>query len=264
MPEGHTLHRLARRFAAEMGGQQVTATSPQGRFSGGAALLDGARLERTDAHGKHLWLGFTGDRWLHVHLGLYGTWTFGAGEPPEPRGALRLRLATDDVWADLRGPIACELHTPEEKDALHARLGADPLRRDADPATVTARVLRSRAPVAGLLMQQDVVAGVGNVYRAEALFRARVDPWLEGRSLDPGTVEALWTDLRVLLRDGLRRGRIVTTAREHRERGGAIRREDAHYVYRRTGLPCRLCGTPVTGAPLAGRNLYWCATCQAA
>ena len=264
MPEGHTLHGLARRFSREMKGRPVGASSPQGRFADGASLIDGRVLERTDAHGKHLWLRFGADRWLHIHLGLYGAWTFGEGEREEPRGAVRLRLVAGDVWADLRAPTACELQTRHEKLALQARLGPDPLRRDADPAAFAARLRASRAPVAGLLMQQEVLSGVGNVFRAEALFRSRLDPYLPGRDVAPAVADALWGDVAVMLRDGLRRGRIVTTLREHRgRRRGDARPEDAHYVYRRVGLPCRLCTGAVVSAPLAGRTLYWCPSCQA-
>ncbi len=274
MPEGHTVHRLARRLVRDLAGGPVAASSPQGRFVDGAARLDGLHVVRSDAHGKHLWLGLcpatapdaadgTPRRWLHVHLGLYGAWALGAGDPPAPRGALRLRLVAPGAWADLRGPTACEMHDEAEKDAVHARLGPDPLRRDGTPAPLLARVGRSRTPVGALLMQQDVVAGVGNVYRAEALFRAGLDPALPGRDVDADRVAGLWDDLRVLLRDGVRRGRIVTTRPEHRP-GGAVRREHAHYVYRRTGQPCRVCGTAVATRVVAGRNLFWCPTCQAA
>ena len=273
VPEGHTVHRLARRLARDLADGPVSASSPQGRFADGAACLDGLRVVRSDAHGKHLWLGLgpgaadaaaclSPRRWLHVHLGLYGAWTTGVGDPPAPRGALRLRLVTPRSWADLRGPTACELHDEADKDAVHARLGPDPLRRDGTPAPLLARVARSRTAVGTLLMQQDVVAGVGNVYRAEALFRAGLDPALPGRDVGADRVAGLWADLRVLLRDGVRRGRIVTTRPEHRP-GGAVRREHAHYVYRRAGLPCRVCGTAVATRVVAGRNLFWCPTCQA-
>ena len=81
--------------------------------------------------------------------------------------------------------------------------------------------------------------------------------------VDAGTWAAMWADLVVLMRSGVRMGRIVTTCPEHRNRrSGAVRREDAHYVYRRTGLPCRVCGTPVQTEVMAGRNLYWCPVCQ--
>ena len=117
---------------------------------------------------------------LHVHLGLYGKFVTGRGEPPAPRGALRLRLTNDEVWTDLRGPIACEIVTPGEVVALFARLGPDPLRRRADPALAYQRLHRSRLPLAELLMDQKVLAGVGNVYRAELLFRHQLDPFRPG------------------------------------------------------------------------------------
>jgi endonuclease-8 len=275
VPEGHTLHRLARRHQQTFAGRTVHASSPQGRFTAGAARLDGTVLRTAQAHGKHLFLGFSplvpdeprrrprADRWLHVHLGLYGTFVFGTPPAPEPWGALRLRLETSDAWADLRGPTACELITGEEVDAIRARLGADPLRPDADPGPAYARIRRSAVPIGALLMQQAIVAGIGNVYRAEVLFRHRLDPWMPGIELTEGRWEALWGDLVVLLKDGVRRGRIVTTLpqdRPHRSR--TARRDEAHYVYRRTGLPCRICATLVVAEPMAGRTLYRCPYCQ--
>ncbi|MEO9140220.1 MAG: DNA-formamidopyrimidine glycosylase family protein, partial [Jatrophihabitans sp.] len=131
MPEGHTLHRLAREHQRVFGGGIVRASSPQGRFTDGAARIDGQSLVRTEAHGKHLLHHYGNEAILHIHLGLYGKFTAGKGEPPEPRGALRLRLSTEYAWTDLRGPTACELLTPEQVDALAARLGPDPLRGDA-------------------------------------------------------------------------------------------------------------------------------------
>jgi formamidopyrimidine-DNA glycosylase len=263
MPEGHTIHRLVRRHLNTFATHPVQVSSPQGRFDAGAALLDGQVLLGGQAHGKHEFLHFAGDRWLHVHLGLGGTWTFGAGDPPPPRGAIRVRLAGNDAWAELRGPMTCAVLDPAQVTAVRARLGADPLRRDADPVVAGERIRRSRIPLGALLMQQEIVAGVGNVFRAEALFRARLDPWRPGRDLGSDRWAALWTDLVVLLRAGVRRGRIVTTLPEHRSRrGGAALPEDACYVYRRSGLPCRVCGAPVVAEPMAGRTLYHCARCQ--
>lgn len=265
------MYRLARQFRRELGGQVLRVTSPQGRFAAGADRIDGRPLSTTEAHGKQMFLGFgpdgdrSPDRWLRVHLGLYGVWTFGdlpdGGAPPEPRGAVRVRLVGERRYADLRGATACEVVDLAEKAAVHARLGDDPLRRDHDPARFAARVTRSTAPIGTLLMNQAVVAGVGNVYRAEVLFRAGLSPFAPGRSLAPSLVSALWQDLTVLLRDGVRRGRIVTTHVADRPRG-PVRLQDAHYVYRRAGLPCRRCGTPVAMREVAGRRLYWCTVCQ--
>jgi formamidopyrimidine-DNA glycosylase len=113
-------------------------------------------------------------------------------------------------------------------------------------------------------MDQSVLAGVGNVFRAELLFRHGVSPFRIGRAIDATLWDRMWADLSTLMRTGVRLGRIVTTRPEHRSRRrGPADREDAHYVYRRTGLPCRVCGTEVVTEVLVGRNLYWCPTCQA-
>lgn len=263
MPEGPTIHRLAHDHESLFGGRAVRVSSPQGRFADGAAVLDGRVLETVQAWGKHSFHGFEGDRWLHVHLGLIGSWTHGTAPPPAPRGALRVRLENDTSYADLRGPIACELITERERDAVCARLGPDPLRKHADPERAWLRLARSRAPVGGLLMDQSVVAGVGNVFRAEVLYRAGIAPHRLGHDVTRPEWEALWQDLSRLMRSALRAGRIVTTRPDDRPRPGRRpTREESFYVYRRAGLPCRRCGNPVLVEVLQGRNLFWCATCQ--
>jgi endonuclease-8 len=268
VPEGHTLFRLAREQSELFAGRPVHVTSPQGRFAAGAALLDGRVLEEVTSYGKHLFADF-GGHVLHVHLGLYGTYTTGVGDPPSPRGALRMRWTADGpkgegVWTDLRGATACDVLTQPEVDAILDRLGPDPLRTRRGGPLSHARVGRSRVAVGALLMDQSVLAGVGNVYRAEILFRHRISPFRPGRDVGEAEWQALWDDLVVLLRAGVRMGRIVTTERADRSRrSGTVRREDAHYVYRRTGLPCRICATEVRTAEMVGRNLYWCPTCQA-
>ena len=264
MPEGHTIHRLARQQQKLFGGAIVRASSPQGRFVDGSALIDGEVLRRTEAYGKHLLHPYSGGALLHVHLGLYGKFPAFAGAPPEPVGALRLRLVGATHYADLRGATACELVTPDERAALFARLGPDPLRRDAEPALAFARIARSKTSIAALLMDQKVIAGIGNVYRAELLYRHRVDPFRAGRTIDPEQWEAMWADLVALMTAGVRTGRIETLRAEDRPRKrGALRRDEAGYVYRRAGQPCRVCGTETRTAELVGRNLFWCPTCQA-
>ncbi|HEV7210460.1 MAG TPA: zinc finger domain-containing protein [Blastococcus sp.] len=269
MPEGHTLYRLARDQSRLFAGRPVHVTSPQGRFDAGAVLLDGRVLDGVRSYGKHLFAGFGADT-LHVHLGLYGAYAAGTGTPPPARGALRMRWIGDGpdgagVWTDLRGPTACEVLTRPEVAAILARLGPDPLRPRADGGRAFRRIAASRTPVGALLMDQTVLAGVGNVYRAELLFRHGVSPSRPGRSVDEALWARMWADLVPLMRAGVRLGRIVTTRPEHRtRRRGPAGREDAHYVYRRTGLPCRVCGTEVRTEAMAGRNLYWCPECQAA
>jgi endonuclease-8 len=269
MPEGHTLYRLAREQSQLFAGRPVHVTSPQGRFAAGATLLDGRVVDGVFSYGKHLFADFGGDM-LHVHLGLYGTFVSGAGTPPPVKGALRMRWQADGpdgvgVWADLRGPTACEVLAAPEVDAIRARLGPDPLRPRTDGGLAHRRIAGSRTAVGALLMDQSVLAGVGNVYRAELLFRHGVSPFRPGRGVDAGLWGHMWSDLVALMRAGVRMGRIVTTRPGDRSRrGGAVLREDAHYVYRRTGLPCRVCGTEVRTEVMAGRNLYWCPLCQAA
>ncbi len=263
MPEGHTIHRLAKDHTPLLVGRPVAMASPQGRFATGAELLTGRVVERIDAYGKHLFYGFEGELLLHVHLGLYGKWQGGAGPAPEPRGALRLRMTTEQVWLDLRGPTACVVMSPPDRDAVVARLGPDPLRRDADPERAWARITKSRRAVGELLMDQKVLCGIGNVYRAEVLFRAGLSPFRPGNEVPRALWDPMWEDLRALLRAGVRQRRIITTEREDRgRRTGTPTRGDAHYVYRRQGLPCRRCGTAVRTEVMVGRNLFWCPVCQ--
>ena len=270
MPEGHTIRRLARNHTRRFVGRTLAVSSPQGRFARDAELVDGRELRAVDAHGKHLFHVYAEDLVVHVHLGLYGKFTMHAGAVTEPRGQVRMRIVGDTHWADLRGPIHCEVLTEIEVDAVRARLGADPLRDDTDPETAWRRISRSRAPLATLLMDQSVIAGVGNVYRAEVLFRHGLDPLLPGRELGRERWDALWADLVALLADGVRRGAIDTVRPEHcdhehtdgRSHGASCGR--AVYVYRRTGEPCRVCGTEVVRRTHASRNLFWCPTCQAA
>ena len=244
-------------------------------------MLSGLRLDGAEAWGKQMGLRFESGVWLRVHLGLYGMWRFAGpgllrygrrsrgpvpeteGLPP-PRGAVRLRLEGLRHVADLSGPTACELLDQPGLDAVVAGMGADPLRPDADPERAWRIIHASRSPLAVLLMRQDVIAGIGNIYRAELLFRARLPPLLPGRELTRDAWEALWADTALLLADGVRAGRIITTLPADRTwKTGAARSADASYVAHRAGKPCRVCGAPVQAAALAGRRLYWCGTCQA-
>lgn len=244
------------------GGRAVAASSPQVRFAAGAALISGRELVSTDAWGKHLFHDYDGVL-LHVHLGLYGSFRQGPGQPPVERGAIRLKLTGDRGWAELRGPTACDVLTPAERDQVLLRLGPDPLRPDADVEQVRSRLARSRTPLGAALMDQSVLAGVGNAYRAEILYRHRLDPFQLASALTAEGFDALWRDLVTLMRAGVKANRIVTTLREHRERSrGPASDADRYYVYRRAGLPCRVCGTEVAVTEVATRRLYWCPTCQ--
>lgn len=301
MPEGHTLHRLALTLDAAFAGTTPSVTSPQGRFAAGAARLDGRRVEHAHSWGKHLFVEFADDLVLGVHLGLigvfsvtsYGGWP---APPPPPVGAVRVRLVNETHVADLRGATFVEVLTPDQVDATIARLGADPLHPvDAhnDPDAAFARIRRSGRSIAELLMDQSIIAGVGNLYRCEVLFRHRVDPYCPGAKLKPVTWRALWGDLVELMPIGVALGQIITlpeqVAQAHEliaaaggelvvpwrdgaeaesrgvrrplyEAGAPLPREFA--VYQRTGMPCLTCGSRIRTAVVAGRNLFWCGRCQ--
>ena len=261
MPEGHTLFRLATALREAFAGEVVGVSSPQGRFAASAALLDGTELLGARSFGKHLFVEFEQARQVHVHLGLYGKFPLYPGPAPEPVGQVRLRLVGRATYADLRGATACDLVTSEQRQAILDRLGPDPLDPGADPGRAWARIRSSRSPIGGMLMDQSVLAGVGNVYRAEVLYRHRMHPLRPGRTLRVGQWEAMWADLVDLLAAGVRTGRIETLRPEDRhaqEGRGAPR----NYVYRRTGEACLVCGARVRTEVLSSRNLFWCPRCQ--
>lgn len=275
MPEGHVIHRLAAGLSRTFAGEEVSVTSPQGRFAAQAALLDGTVLTDAQAWGKHLFVHFTAGV-VHIHLGLIGTLRF---EPVAPsHGQVRLRIADDEVAADLRGPQRCALVTPEDEDAVVAKLGADPLRVVGGPAeegalnarkleTALAKTGRSTRPIGALLMDQGLYAGVGSIYRTEVLFRRGIDPRRPGTSLSPDELDAVWADTVDLMEYGESHGRIDTVRAAHTpEAMGREPRKDDHggevYVYRRAGQPCLVCGTPVEAGEMAGRKIYWCPVCQ--
>lgn len=262
MPEGHTIHRLAKDLRADLGGHQLQVTTAQSRAEGTAQVLDGLVLRRTEAWGKHLFATFAGGRVLHVHLGLIGKWFRRAETPlPDLTDTTRLRLATDEVAWDLIGPMLAAVITPADKRAVAARLGPDPLRTDADPDQLWNRLQRSDKPVGLLLMEQDVVAGIGNVYRSELLNIVGVDPRRPGRAVQRDEFDALWAETVRQLRLGVRRNRIVTMATPelpaplHR-----LARGEGRYAYKQTH--CGRCATELDVYPLAGRTTWSCPSCQ--
>jgi len=342
VPEGHSVHRIARQFARNFVGHPVAVSSPQGRFADGAAMLDGKTMTSARAVGKQMFLEFDGVLWLRVHLGIYGAWDFAGdittdatirsaagrmgqttmrgtvvatdtlgeqsegspdedahgdaalddadGEdsvrsigaprrarlrmaeqekaseletfPPDPVGAVRVRLLTEAAVADLRGPTACEVLDAEQVAAVIARLGPDPLLDDSTEAEerfVTA-VTKKRTPIGLLLMDQSVVSGIGNVYRAEMLFRARLDPHRPGTSVTTDEARALWRDWAYLLDLGVRTGQMLTMdGLSDADLAKAMAsRADRHWVYKREGLPCRVCGTNIVLEEMGARKLYWC------
>lgn len=287
MPEGHSIHRIARHFDEVFVNQTLRLCSPQGRFSDGAKRLDGHRAIASEAYGKHWFLYFDNDLVLNVHLGMYGAWTFGgqqhssigaprkigeqedhenaAAELTEPRPTTRVRIIGDHSWADLVGAAICRTLTLEEAQEVIDAIGPDPLREDADPQRFYDVAAKTRRRIGAILMDQKVIGGIGNIYRAEGLFRLDINPHTPANTLPSDVHEAIWQDQVHLLNIGVATGRIITTKPEHRP-GVPLSEafpDHANYVYKRQGQQCLVCDQDaIIVETLEARKLYWCTNCQ--
>lgn len=280
MPEGHTIHRLANKHNGWFAGQRVEVSSNQGTFPG-ATEIDGKVWERAEAYGKHLFHHYDTGMAVHIHLGLFGKVFVQDAPPHPPRDTSRYRVvgtapppkpgrrskqgdpdAPDAPKViDLVGATACELVTPDEVQAIVDRLGPDPLRKDADPDKAFAALQRRSVGIGRALMDQKVLAGVGNVYRAEILFTHGLHPELPAKQVDRETWQSMWDQLVLWLRYGVRSGRIVTTTSDEIGRPPSrMKKDERVHVYKRDH--CRRCGTEIRRWDLAGRWAYACESCQ--
>ena len=253
MAEGDTILRASRRIEAALAGQPLSATAPNPRGRQvGIERLDGRSLERADSHGKHLLLCF-GDLVLHSHLGMSGSWhVYGAGEPwRKPAGAAWATLATSRAEAVQFGGPTLRLLRAEavQRDPVLARLGPDILAPDFDAE----RVGRSLASVpdrslGDALLDQHLVAGIGNIFKSEACFAAHLDPWQRVGDLPGEQLSHVAQAAHDLMRAAVDRGR------------------GDRAVYKRAGRPCPRCGTKIRsrGQGDANRTTYWCPSCQVA
>ena len=265
MPEGNSIHRFARVHNRDYAGRKVAVTSPQGRFAREAKRLNGLRFRRAEAYGKHLFHHWSGGLVVHVHLGMAGWFYRRTGTAPEPRPTVRMRLSARAVTTDLIGPPACEIMPDFARRALLERLGPDPLRRNFDPARAWERLRRRpKRSIGDALLDQAVLAGVGNIYRAEALFLTGIHPLRPAGSVTEEEWEALWKTVRRLMRRGVVQARIRTVdPREPPHPGaarGAAAEADDFYVYQADA--CRRCAGPIREFPLSGRRMFACETCQ--
>ena len=261
MPEGHVSHRNALRLTAALAGRDlVRIEAPEPRLAPQRIpeRLAGDRVRVVEAVGKHHLLRFESGRILHSHLMMRGAWRLRRASEGSRLPGLWLALCTaDHVAALVRGPVVRLLEPGEPLPAL-AALGPDILDEGLDPGATTAARLARLEPsrtVGEALVDQRVIAGVGNVYKSETCFLAGVDPWRAVGSLEPEEAARLGATAASLLAEGVRRaGRIGT---------GPSRR-DRTWVYGRAGRPCRRCGAPIRsrGQGDANRTTYWCAVCQ--
>ena len=257
MPEGHTIHRAARDHKKILAGQKLNVSSPQGRFTDGAARLTGQRCLAVDAFGKHLLYYFDHGEALHVHLGLFGRIRKQKLPLDEPRGAVRVRLVSGSHSVDINGPTICRVLDPQEVQTLIARIGPDVLRADAEPDLAFEKIAKSKAPIGRLIMDQSVMAGIGNIYRSEILWRQAIHPETPGNAINRQTFDRIWADAKVLLEIGVKRNAIITidgaspSRKRYREQVNIFAKEN-----------CPTCKGAIRQFEISGRRTFACATCQ--
>ena len=257
MPEGHTIHRAAQDHHRVLSGQKLVVSSPQGRFTEGASLLDKQLCLNVEALGKHLLYQFKNGDVLHVHLGLFGRIRKRKLPLVEPKGAVRVRLVGDTHVIDINGPTICQVLAEREVLKLFNRIGPDVLRSDADPDLAYNKITKSKAPIGRLIMDQSVMAGIGNIYRSEILWRQSVHPETPGQAIDRQTFNRIWEDAKFLLKIGVKRNAIITvdgappSKSRYRERVNIFAKDN-----------CPTCEAEIRRFEISGRRTFVCETCQ--
>jgi formamidopyrimidine-DNA glycosylase len=231
-----------------------------------AAELEGERVALVDRRGKYLIVRFDSGRALLVHLRMTGSFRLSVDSTQSTDAHRRAVLALDDgtvvASRDVRRFGTWLLLEPEEVDAyVDARVGREPLEDAYRAKHLAERLAGRRAPVKAALLDQRTVAGVGNIYADEALWRARIHPLRPAESLEPDEVKELHRAVRQALRVGIRRQ--GSTLRDYRQPDGAAGGAQHEFkVYGRGGEPCERCGTPIDKIRVAGRGTWYCPSCQ--
>jgi endonuclease-8 len=264
MPEGDTIFRAARTLHRALAGKRVakfeTAFAQLARIDDESPIA-GRTIERVRAVGKHLIIDFSGDLSLRTHMRMNGSWhIYKTGERwQRPRGDMRVVVATDDyVAVGFNVPIA-ELEPTETVDKLN--LGPDFLADTFDAEEATRRIReRGNEEIADVLLNQRVVAGIGNVFKSEVLFLAKVNPFRVVADVTDDELTSILKLGRRLMQQNVRPG-----ARERRTTDRAHPAEGL-WVYSRGSEPCRKCGTPIQYRKQGRdvRGTYWCPKCQPA
>ncbi len=257
MPEGHTIHRAARDQSPMLIGQKLEVSSPQGRFTENAAEIDGQTCTDIDAYGKHLFYMFENSLAMHIHLGLFGKFRARRLPATEPRGAVRVRMISASHVVDINGPSACEVLDPPAVAAILARIGPDVLREDADRELAWQRIHKSRVGIGQLLMDQSVMAGIGNIYRSEILWRQQLHPRTPGNQVDRAMFDAIWADAVHLLQIGVANNAIITV--------DGIKKSRSRYGERVNIFnkpQCPRCAGEIVKFEIATRRAFMCDTCQ--
>lgn len=261
MPEGHKTHYLAKQHTDWFAGQKLKVTSPQGRFRQDARKVSGQILESCQAFGKHLFYEFESGRRVHVHLGRYGKYRVLDSPPPVPVGAVRMRLCGEQRTIDLTGPTTCRVINQDIQEEVVAKLGPDPL-AGGSKTKVWSHLSSSSKPIGALLLDQTVLAGVGNIFRAEVLFEVGMHPEQSGDSLSREQFDHFWKSLKRMMKVGLKYGKIVTVqSGETRQRLIDLEGNDRFRIYGHE--ICPRCEGSIETIEIAARKLYWCPSCQA-
>ena len=277
MAEGHAVHGMAQRLR-QLAGTTVRSVSPDGAFP--ASAYDGKRLVDTEAHGKHLLVRFDDiEGAVHIHCGMTGRVStrrhrralgddgFPKTEPPAANG-LRWRLLNRTHVADVIAPTICEVLNQEDTRALHARLGPDPLRDDHEPEPFFTTTTQSRRAIGMLLLDQRIVAGIGNVYKSEVLFLQGLSPRARVADLDDDALRGILARARELLRKNVGQNVAQNVAHNLIGRPRTTRsslRSERLWVYGRARAPCFVCGTPIERFHQGKdppRSTYTCPRCQ--
>jgi formamidopyrimidine-DNA glycosylase len=231
-----------------------------------AAELDGERVAALERRGKYLIVRFESGRVLLIHLRMTGSLRHAAGgklgEDPYRRAVVRLDDGSDVAYRDVRRFGTWHLLEPDEiDDYLAQRLGREPLERTFTAKRLGERLANRRAPLKAALLDQRTVAGLGNIYVDEALWRARLHPLREAGMLDDEELQRLTTAIRQSLRAGL--ARQGASLRDYSTPDGSRgRAQDEFRVYGRGGEPCARCGAPIDKIRVGGRGTWYCPQCQ--
>jgi endonuclease-8 len=252
MPEGDTIHRIATRIHSALGGREIeTAAAPSARspLHARAGELAGRTLERAEARGKHLLLHFSGNAVVHSHLGMNGRW-FVRADGRRPSGRPWLLLGNGDAFAAQAGGKILRMTSAARarNDPVLLRLGPDPLAPGFDPAAATARLLawEPSIPVGEALLDQTLIAGIGNVIRVEACFLPGDSPWRRIGELGTEEARAIVDATAWVMETAIANGR------------------RPKQIYGRAPRPCARCGGRVLtrGQGDDARVTYWCEGCQ--
>lgn len=270
MPEGDTIHRAAAVLDRALAGRTVL------RFESVLARLiradadytiRGRTIERAQARGKHLLIRFSGDLVLRTHMRMHGAWhLYRPGERwQRPRRDMRILLATDAFEAVAFNVPVAELDTAREIERGLAALGPDVLDDRFDAEEAAARIAeRPATAIADALLDQRTLAGVGNVYKSEALFAAGINPFTRVADLTADDLVRIATIVRRLMRANAPSSDGALPPRAGRTTTGRLDPSARLWVYGRTGEPCRRCGRPIQRRAQGAdaRATYWCARCQ--